>query len=104
MAMETAAAILTKLAFEQNTKLKSKLTAARGKEKELASVIMPLFRQILSEMERGRQTLGKLPSAIHDRSPRRVARPQSNLGRMTNVHDHDEEHIHSDENDIGGEG
>ena len=64
MAMETAAAILTKLAFEQNTELKAKLSAAQGKEKDLIAVIMPLFRQILSELDKDRQTNEKFPSSI----------------------------------------
>jgi len=98
MAMETAAAILTNLAFEQNKKLKSKLTAAQGKEKELASVMMPLFRQILSEMERAGRT-HKFASAVPVRSAGGGhKRLQSSLRRTTKGHDRSEEH------DIGGEG
>jgi hypothetical protein len=102
MAMETAAAILTKLAFEQNTDLKSRLSAVQGKEKELVALMMPLFRQILSEMERDRQSHDKFPSAVPDRSPRRLDnRPQPNLGGAKKAHD--EEH-HDEQDDIGGEG
>ena len=79
MAMETAAAILTKLAFEQNTDLKSRLAVVQGKDKELVALIMPLFRQILSGMESDRQTHDKFPSAVPERSPRQIdKRPQPN--------------------------
>lgn len=99
MAIETAAAILTKLAFEQNKKLKTRLTQAQGKEKELASVMMPLFRQILSEMEMGRQTQGKIRPAAPDGSARRGHNgPQSSRRRATKGHDR------SEEREIGGEG
>ena len=105
MAMETAAAILTKLAFEQNTDLKSKLAVVQGKDKELVALIMPLFRQILSGMESDRQTHEKFPSAVPERSPRQIdKRPQPNAAGATNVQDHVEEHKHSEEDDIGGEG
>jgi hypothetical protein len=105
MAMETAAAILTKLAFEQNTDLKSRLAEVQGKDKELVALMMPLFRQILSEMESDRQTHDKFPSAVPERSPRRIdKRPQPNPGGAPNVQTHDEEHKHGEEDDIGGEG
>lgn len=104
MAMETAAAILTKLAFEQNTDLKSKLAAVQGKDKEMIALMMPLFRQILSEMQSDRQTHDKFPSAVPERLPPRIdKRAQPDLGSATDVHDHDEGHKHSDEDDIGGE-
>jgi hypothetical protein len=104
MAMETAAAILTKLAFEQNTELKSKLAAAQGKDKELVALMMPLFRQILSGMESDRQTHEKFPSAVPERSPRGIGKSQQpNAGGAMDVQDHNEEHKHSDEDDIGGE-
>lgn len=100
MAMETAAAILTKLAFEQNTDLKSRLAGVR-KEKELVALMMPLFRQILSEMAKDRETHEKFPSAVPERSPRRFDNPpQPNLGSVKNAPDE----RHSDEDDIGGEG
>ena len=84
MAMETAAAILTKLAFEQNTDLKSRLAVVQGKDKELVALMMPLFRQILSEMESDRQTHDKFPSAVPERSPRRIdKRPQPNPAGAT---------------------
>lgn len=109
MAMETAAAILTKLAFEQNTDLKSRLAVVQGKEKELVALMMPLFRQILSEMAKDRETLGKFPSAVPDRSaqssPQRMAElPHPDLGSEAEILDHGEEHKHSEEDDIGGEG
>jgi hypothetical protein len=52
--METAAAILTKLAFEQNDGLKSQLQAfgvatPQGAE----AVILPVYREILAALERG---------------------------------------------------
>jgi len=99
MSTETAAAILTRLAFEQNRKLKSRLSRAQGKEKELASVVMPLFRQILSEMERGRPSHDKFSSGVATRSSRGAnSRPQSKLRRGAKGHDR------SNEGDIGGEG
>jgi hypothetical protein len=102
MAMETAAAILTKLAFEQNTDLKSRLTVVQGNQRDLVALMMPLFRQILSEMEKDRQTHDKFPSAVPDPSPRRFGNlPQSNLGSAKDAHNE----AHSDEeDDIGGEG
>ncbi len=100
MAMETAAAILTKLALEQNTELKSKLNAARG-EANVVALIMPLFRQILSELEEDRQAHDKFPSAIPRPSAVRSATSSpSNLGHPKDIND--EEHHHED--DIGGEG
>jgi hypothetical protein len=101
MAMETAAAILTKLAFEQNTDLKSKLDVVQGKEKVVA-LIMPLFRQILSELEKDRQTQEKFPSAVTRPSPSRYDKaPQSNLGTSKDTHT---EERSSEEDEIGGEG
>ena len=52
--METAAVILTKLAFEQNDGLKSQLQAfgvatPQGAE----AVILPVYREILAALERG---------------------------------------------------
>ena len=104
MAMETAAAILTKLAFEQNTDLKSKLAVVQGKDKELVALMMPLFRQILAGMESDRETHDKFPSAVPERSPRQIDKsPQPNPGSATDVQDH-QEHKHGEEDDIGGEG
>lgn len=101
MAMETAAAILTKLALEQNTELKSKLSAVHG-EATVVSLIMPLFRQILSELEKNRQAHDKFPSATTAPSPGRSAKaPPSGLGNTKDVHA--EEH-RDDEDDVGGEG
>jgi len=64
MAMETAAAILTKLAFEQNDDYKAKLTSAAADKSTLVALIMPLFRQILSELQEQRQAHDAFPSAI----------------------------------------
>jgi hypothetical protein len=57
--METAAAILTKLAFEQNDGLKSQLQAfgvatPQGAE----AVILPVYREILAALERGVSGVG----------------------------------------------
>jgi hypothetical protein len=101
MALETAAAILTKLALEQNTDLKSRLNTVQGEAKVVA-LIMPLFRQILSELEKDRQTHEKFPSAVTRPSPARPAKvPPSDLGNTKDVHG--EEHRDA-EDDIGGEG
>ncbi len=101
MEMETAAAILTKLAVEQNMDLKSRLTAARG-EAHVVALIMPLFRQILSELEKDRETHDKFPSAIPQPSPGRSDKAApSHLG---NTHDLYAEEHHHEEDDVGGEG
>jgi hypothetical protein len=101
MAMETAAAILTKLALEQNTELKSRLNAVHGEAKVVA-VIMPLFRQILSELEKDRQVHDAFPSAIPRPSPGRPAKaPSPELATTKDAHAEE----HRDEgDDIGGEG
>ena len=100
MAMETAAAILTKLALEQNTDLKSKLNAVRG-EANVVGLIMPLFRQILSELEKNRQAHDKFPSAIPRNPPsQRATGSSSGLGHTEDVHAEE----HHEEDDIGGEG
>lgn len=102
MAMETAAAILTKLAFEQNTTLKSRLNIAQGKEQDLITLIMPLFRQILSELEKDRQTHEKFPSAVTAPSSDRSDKtPQSNLGATKDAHVEEGSGEHEE---IGGEG
>src|ERR1700747_1602224 len=101
MAMETAAAILTKLALEQNPELKSRLSGAHGEAKVVA-LIMPLFRQILSELEENRETHDKFPSAVPRPSPGRSAKvPQPGSGKVTDVH---AEERHGEGDDIGGEG
>jgi hypothetical protein len=52
--METAAAILTKLAFEQNDELKSQLQAFGVETAERAqAIILPVYRVILAALERG---------------------------------------------------
>jgi hypothetical protein len=101
MAMETAAAILTKLAIEQNSDLKSRLNTAREQAKVVA-LIMPLFRQILSELEMNRQAHDKFPSAIPRPSPAQSATAaQADLGHTKDLH---AEHHHEEGDDIGGEG
>ena len=102
MAMETAAAILTKLAFEQNKDLNSKLSGLQGKEKDVVALVMPLFRQILSELEKNRQTYDKFPSAIPLPLPDRSAKaPNSNAGAAKDIHP---EEPREDHDEIGGEG
>lgn len=64
MAAETAAAILTKLAFEQNNEFRSRLTSAQGDESALEALIMPVFRRILSQLREDQQAHDKFPSAI----------------------------------------
>jgi len=68
MAIETAAAILTKLAFEQNNDFRSRLVSAQADENTLVALIMPLFRRILSQLQEDHQAYEKFPSAIA-RSP-----------------------------------
>ena len=101
MAMETAAAILTKLALEQNTELKSKLNAARGEANVVAS-IMPLFRQVLAELERDRRAHDKFPSAIPPASSRRSGKPgRADLEGNKDVRSGEHR---DDDDDVGGEG
>jgi hypothetical protein len=101
MAMETAAAILTKVALEQNAELKSKLNAARGETNVLA-LIMPLFRRVLSELERDRRAHDKFPSAIPAPSAGRSAKAgRPDLEGSKDVHS--EGHREEDD-DVGGEG
>ena len=64
METETAAAILTKLAFEQNNEFRSRLTSAHGDENALQALIMPVFRRILSQLREDQQAHDKFPSAI----------------------------------------
>jgi hypothetical protein len=64
MAIETAAAILTKLAFEQNNDFRSKLVSAQADENTLVALIMPLFRRILCQLQEDHQAYEKFPSAI----------------------------------------
>ena len=101
MAMETAAAILTKLALEQNAELKSRLNSAHGEAKVVA-LIMPLFRQILSELEEGRQAHDSFPSAVPRSFPGSSANvPPPGSGKVKDLH---AEERHSEGDDIGGEG
>jgi hypothetical protein len=101
MAMETAAAILTKLALEQNTDLKSRLNGAHGQADVLA-LIMPVFKQILSELQEDRQAHEKFPSAVPRPSSNRSAKVSPPASASVNDV-HTEEH-HGQEDDIGGEG
>jgi hypothetical protein len=64
MAIETAAAILTKLAFEQNNEFRSRLGSAQADENTVVALIMPLFRRILSQLQEDHQAYEKFPSAI----------------------------------------
>jgi hypothetical protein len=64
MAIETAAAILTKLAFEQNTDFRSRLSSAQADENDLEALIMPLYRRILSQLREDQLAHDKFPSAI----------------------------------------
>jgi len=51
--METAAAILTKLAFEQNDDLKTQLRSFRVETAQSAeAVILPVYREILGALQR----------------------------------------------------
>jgi hypothetical protein len=68
MAIETAAAILTKLAFEQNNDFRSRLSSAQADENTLVALIMPLFRRILSQLQEDHQAFEQFPSSIA-RSP-----------------------------------
>lgn len=64
MIVETEAAILTKLVFEQNEQMKSRISAAQGSEKDLVALIMPLFREMLSQLTDARQAYEMFPSSI----------------------------------------
>ena len=64
MIVETEAAILTKLVFEQNNQMKSRMNAAQGSEKDLVALVMPLFREMLSQLTDVRQAYETFPSAI----------------------------------------
>jgi hypothetical protein len=64
MIVETEAAILTKLLFEQNNQMKSRMNAAQGSEKDLVALVMPLFREMLSQLTDARQAYETFPSAI----------------------------------------
>lgn len=64
MIVETAAAILTKLVFEQNNQMKSRMNAAQGSEKDLVALTMPLFREMLAQLTDARQAYETFPSAI----------------------------------------
>ena len=51
--METAAAILTKLAFEQNDELKSRLRSLGvGTPERAEAIILPVYREILAALSK----------------------------------------------------
>jgi hypothetical protein len=102
MAMETAAAILTKLALEQNAELKSKLNAARGEANVVAS-IMPLFGQVLSELEKQRQAHDKFPSAIPAPSAGRTSAVGLSEEHTKEAPHHEKRHEPHEDDDVGGE-
>jgi hypothetical protein len=62
MQIETAAAILTKLAFEQNNELRSRLSDAQADGTALVVLMMPLFRRILRQMQEDLQASDTFPS------------------------------------------
>jgi hypothetical protein len=64
MGIETAAAILTKLVFEQNSDFRSRLNSAQADENTVEELIVPLFRRILSRLQGDHQAYDKFPSAI----------------------------------------
>jgi hypothetical protein len=64
MAIETAAAILTRLAFEQNINLRSKLSIAPADETTLVALLMPLFRGILFQLQEDQRAYDEFPSGI----------------------------------------
>jgi hypothetical protein len=64
MTVEIEAAILTKLVFEQNNEMKARMNAAQGSEKELVALVMPLFREMLSQLTAATQAYVAFPSAI----------------------------------------
>jgi hypothetical protein len=68
MAIETAAAILTKLAFEQNADLKSRLSSPQADESTLVASIMPLYRRILSQLQEDLRAFEEFPSGIEPSS------------------------------------
>lgn len=64
MAMETAAAILTTLAFEQNNDFRARLSNAPADESTLVALIVPLYQRILSQLQKQQQAHDAFPSAI----------------------------------------
>lgn len=57
--IETAAAILTKLAFEQNDELKSRIQAFKVNTPQGAeAIILPVYREILAALEGGASVRG----------------------------------------------
>jgi len=57
--MKTPAAILTKLAFEQNDQLKSQLQAFTVNTSQGAgAIILPVYREILAALEGGASVRG----------------------------------------------
>ncbi len=64
MAMETAAAILTRLIFEQNNDFRTRLSNAPGDESSVVALIMPLFRRVLSQLQEEGLAHDRFPSSI----------------------------------------
>ena len=64
MTVEIEAAILTKLVFEQNNELKARMSTAQGSEQDLVALVMPLFKEMLSQLAAARQAYETFPSAI----------------------------------------
>ncbi len=69
MAIETAAAILTQLAFEQNSELRSRLNNASPDENTLVAMMMPLFRRVLRQMQEDLQAYDTFPSSPASTAP-----------------------------------
>jgi hypothetical protein len=68
---QTAAAILTRLAFEQNNELKSKLNNSEADERSLVQLIMPLFREVLRQMRNDLKAYDAFPSSGAPMDPER---------------------------------
>lgn len=48
--MEIAAAILTKIIFDHNTSLRSRLVGAAGSPQTFAEIVLPIYRAILEQL------------------------------------------------------
>jgi hypothetical protein len=69
VSMETAAAILTVLAFEHNDDFRTKLSTTPGEESSLVGLIMPLFRRMLSQLQDQQQSHDAFPCSIPEIIP-----------------------------------
>lgn len=67
MTLETDAAILTKLVFEQNSEMKAPMNAAEGSKKDLGALVMPLFREMLSQLAATRQAYDRRATNFRQR-------------------------------------